>query len=63
MCAVARKAEGKNLFGNDEMEHAHVDQWIDFASNEIGKPLMTWASQICGFGAYSEEVFCLKSQE
>jgi len=55
--AVARKAEGKNLFGSDENGAAlHVDQWVDFASNEIGKPLMTWASQACGFGEYKTEV-------
>lgn len=54
--AVARKAKSKNLLGSDEMEQAHVDQWIDFASNEIGKPFMSWASPICGFGEYKEEV-------
>ena len=30
------------LFGATLIDHGHVEQWIDFASNEIDAPLSSW---------------------
>jgi elongation factor 1-gamma len=43
------------LFGNNEYEEALVNQWIDFATNEIDLPAGVWIYPIFGFVEFSAE--------
>lgn len=42
------------LFGATLIDHGHVEQWIDFASNEIDAPLSSWVLPVLGVWPYSE---------
>ncbi|XP_057466114.1 elongation factor 1-gamma [Actinidia eriantha] len=39
---VARLKSDNPLFGSSLIEHAHIDQWIDFASMEIDANILNW---------------------
>ncbi|PSS29120.1 Elongation factor 1-gamma like, partial [Actinidia chinensis var. chinensis] len=40
------------LFGSSLIEHAHIDQWIDFASMEIDANILNWFRPRMGRGVY-----------
>lgn len=64
--AIARyvaRMGGDKLLGSTDLDKGHVDQWIDFASNEVGAPLMKWATPVCGFGEYKEEAIAATRKE
>jgi len=48
--AIARHVArvGKKLYGNNEFEAATVDQWIDFAANEIDLAGAVWVFPVLG---------------
>lgn len=46
---VARLSD-KGLFGTTLLDMAHVEQWIDFSSNELDIPLSRWGNPLHGYG-------------
>ncbi|CAI7777115.1 unnamed protein product, partial [Closterium sp. NIES-53] len=46
---VARLAD-KGLFGSNAYEQAQVEQWIDFATNEIDTPVYQWIGPLYQYG-------------
>eukprot|EP01023_Acetabularia_acetabulum_P059127 TRINITY_DN7093_c0_g1_i1.p1 TRINITY_DN7093_c0_g1~~TRINITY_DN7093_c0_g1_i1.p1 ORF type:complete len:385 (-),score=81.18 TRINITY_DN7093_c0_g1_i1:126-1280(-) len=51
---VARLAD-KGLFGKTHLDAAVVEQWIDFSTNEIDAPLMSWIFPLMGFWPYDKK--------
>eukprot|EP01024_Parvocaulis_polyphysoides_P017362 TRINITY_DN1767_c0_g2_i1.p1 TRINITY_DN1767_c0_g2~~TRINITY_DN1767_c0_g2_i1.p1 ORF type:complete len:445 (-),score=82.69 TRINITY_DN1767_c0_g2_i1:181-1371(-) len=51
---VARLAD-KGLFGKTHLDAALVEQWIDFSTNEIDAPLMSWIFPLMGFWPYDKK--------
>ncbi|GFY89287.1 translation elongation factor EF1B, gamma chain [Actinidia rufa] len=49
---VARLKSDNPLFGSSLIEHAHIDQWIDFASMEIDANILNWFRPRMGRGVY-----------
>ncbi|KAL6179183.1 hypothetical protein ACLB2K_050699 [Fragaria x ananassa] len=49
---VARLKPGTPLFGSSLIEHALVDQWIDFAALEIDANILRWFIPRIGFAVY-----------
>ncbi|XP_057493300.1 elongation factor 1-gamma-like [Actinidia eriantha] len=49
---VARLKSDNPLFGSSLIEHAHIDQWIDFASMEIDANILNWYRPRMGRGVY-----------
>jgi len=45
---IARLGKG-NLYGKNDNEAGHIEQWIDFAANEIELPGNVWVFPILGF--------------
>jgi elongation factor 1-gamma len=43
------KQSSRSLFGANSFEAAQVDQWIEFASNEIDLPASVWVFPILGY--------------
>jgi len=52
--AVAANPHAK-LFGSSQLENAHVDQWIDFASSEIELPTAAWLFPILQIVPFHKE--------
>ncbi|CAI5998052.1 unnamed protein product [Closterium sp. NIES-65] len=52
---VARLAD-KGLFGSNAYEQAQVEQWIDFATNEIDSPVTQWIGPLYQYGNRIQEV-------
>eukprot|EP00178_Gracilaria_changii_P009033 TRINITY_DN26814_c0_g1_i1.p1 TRINITY_DN26814_c0_g1~~TRINITY_DN26814_c0_g1_i1.p1 ORF type:complete len:428 (+),score=84.64 TRINITY_DN26814_c0_g1_i1:150-1286(+) len=42
------------LLGRNALEEAQVKQWMDFTSNELVPPAITWLAPIMGFREYDE---------
>eukprot|EP00002_Diphylleia_rotans_P002112 TRINITY_DN112_c0_g1_i3.p1 TRINITY_DN112_c0_g1~~TRINITY_DN112_c0_g1_i3.p1 ORF type:complete len:441 (-),score=94.77 TRINITY_DN112_c0_g1_i3:337-1659(-) len=60
---VARSDDNKaGLYGASKIEAAQVDQWIDYASNEIDTPAGMWVYPILGYLPYDRRV-CDKAKE
>lgn len=54
MCGLGTKV---NLLGSDAKEAIHVDQWIHFAEQEVGRPGYNIMATIYGFyGTFNREV-------
>ncbi|GJP31184.1 hypothetical protein CLOM_g9844 [Closterium sp. NIES-68] len=57
--AIARYVAGladKGLFGSNAYERAQVEQWIDFATNEIDTPVYQWIGPLYQYGVRIKEV-------
>jgi len=55
--AIARyiSKHGTNILGTDSFEQGQVDQWIDFASNELEVPISVWVFPCQGKIANNEQ--------
>ncbi|CAL5228080.1 g11148 [Coccomyxa viridis] len=51
---VARIAD-KGLFGTTTFEAGQVEQWIDFTTQEIDAPMLSWFLPIIGFMEYNQK--------
>ena len=47
---LARLDPGSLLFGSTPLEAGQVEQWIDFTSNEVDAPLVSWVLPLLGPG-------------
>eukprot|EP00271_Cylindrocystis_brebissonii_P007679 TRINITY_DN2127_c0_g1_i1.p1 TRINITY_DN2127_c0_g1~~TRINITY_DN2127_c0_g1_i1.p1 ORF type:complete len:464 (-),score=112.20 TRINITY_DN2127_c0_g1_i1:1035-2378(-) len=57
--AIARyiaRLSDSGLYGSTLLEMAHVEQWIDFATNELDVPLTRWGSPLHGYGPRIKQV-------
>ncbi len=57
--AIARyfaRQPGSKIYGSSPFEAALIDQWIDFAANEIELPASAWLYPIFEIVPYNEEV-------
>jgi len=52
---IARLDENTQLLGQDEFEQGLVDQWLDFASGELGLPARVWLYPILGHMENNQE--------
>lgn len=50
---VARANQASQLLGTNAFESAQVDQWVDFAANEIDLAAAAWCYPILGFTNYN----------
>ncbi|XP_077251462.1 elongation factor 1-gamma 3-like [Tasmannia lanceolata] len=51
-CYVARLKGANTLFGSSLIEHARVEQWIDFASMEIDANILRWFLPRIGYSVH-----------
>lgn len=54
---VARANPRSNLYGKGYFESAQVDQWLDFAQDEILPPVQVWTYPVLGYTQYNEEAY------
>lgn len=54
---VARANPRSNLYGKGYFENAQVDQWLDFAQDEILPPASVWTYPVLGYTQYNEEAY------
>lgn len=54
---VARLRQDSDLFGTSFYESGQVEQWLDFASNELDSPRALWLYPIFGFMQYDQEEY------
>lgn len=56
--AIARylaKISNNDIYGSNHLEFAHIEQWIDFSSNEIDAPLNSWVLPLVGLMPYDKK--------
>lgn len=51
---VSRLAD-VGLYGTNLQQLAVIEQWIDFVSNEIDAPLLSWVLPLLGYGPYDKK--------
>ncbi|KAL2895193.1 Elongation factor 1-gamma 2 [Bienertia sinuspersici] len=49
---VTRLKADNPLYGSSLIEYAHIEQWIDFASLEVGSNILRWFVPRIGFAVY-----------
>lgn len=54
---VARANPRSNLYGKGYFENAQVDQWLDFAQDELIPPASVWTYPILGYTSYNEQAY------